>query len=402
MAQVLSRRQRIAERRRQRRRKAWGIAAAAAVMVLGIAGGLRAAGGLLPPRLQWHFTPADDRLTVRLEPGPGWLGRQLWQLDRWQVGPYTAGSATRPFVRTLPPNARVRWRVRAQGPAPLAGFITLTVPAGPRLVAETRTATTLALTADQPLTAAAVSGGPVTRVGSRRLVVPRGLTPRTLEVRVEGRDGTWSVWRVSVPPARPVPLLWFGSPAGGRVYLTVDDGWVPSARLLALMQRDHLPVTAFLIQEAAVRDPAYWRAFVAAGGVIEDHTRSHPALTRVSPAAALSQWAAPIAAYRQWFGQTPLVGRPPYGAVNGTIRTAARLAGLRALVMWSVEWTPGRGFATWNHGPIQAGDIILLHWVPGVGRAVATLLPVLKARGLTPAPLLPGLGLAGPAGSPAR
>lgn len=192
----------------------------------------------------------------------------------------------------------------------------------------------------------------------------------------------------NAPP--PAPLYWFGSPAGGHVYITIDDGWVPSARVLSLMQRTHVPLTAFLIEDAVREHLAYWRAFAAAGGVIEDHTLSHPDLALVPYTEDLQQWQQPLAAYRQWFGQLPTVGRPPYGGVDPTVQRAATAAGLHGIVMWSAVMEPS-GLVTWNHGPLEPGEIILLHWDPGLYGELQRLLAVIAARHLVPAPLLSGL-----------
>lgn len=197
------------------------------------------------------------------------------------------------------------------------------------------------------------------------------------------------------PP--PVPVYWFGSPAGGRVYITIDDGWVPSPTVLNWMATRHLPLTTFLIAAAARRDLAYWRAFQAAGGVIEDHTATHPDLVTLPYASVEAQWQEPLTAFREWFGTVPAYGRPPYGQWDSTVARAAAAAGLKGIVMWSAVMGP-HGLVTWNHGPLEAGDIILLHWDPTLPQELEQLLAIIAARHLVPAPLLEGLG---PPGAPA-
>ena len=69
------------------------------------------------------------------------------------------------------------------------------------------------------------------------------------------------------------------------------------------MRRTHLPVTAFLIEQAAQRDLPYWRAFVAAGGTVGDHTVSHPDLTKLTLGQATAQWGQARLALGRWLGR---------------------------------------------------------------------------------------------------
>ena len=189
----------------------------------------------------------------------------------------------------------------------------------------------------------------------------------------------------------PDPEIFLGPATGGAFYITIDDGWYPDANVLALMQRTHLPVTAFLISQAAAEHLAYWRSFMAAGGEIEDHTISHPNLTRLSEAAAEAQWAGAATALSHWFGLAPLLGRPPYGDVDRMVLQAAGQAGLRDVVMWTATMSGGR-LVTYDHRPLRAGEIVLLHWVPGLYSNLAQLLAIAAAAGLHAAPLAPALG----------
>jgi peptidoglycan/xylan/chitin deacetylase (PgdA/CDA1 family) len=183
-------------------------------------------------------------------------------------------------------------------------------------------------------------------------------------------------------------LYCFANPAGRAIYITIDDGWTPSTEVLALMHQTYLPITAFLIAEAADEHLSYWKDFVAAGGMIGDHTVSHPYLTKLTLAKATSQWGQARTALGRWLGQTPVVGRPPYGAFDRKVEVAAARGGLTALAGWSATMS-GNRIQTWNGKPLSPGEIVILHWVPGLGHQLSALLAAIRALHLNPTPLTP-------------
>jgi len=173
------------------------------------------------------------------------------------------------------------------------------------------------------------------------------------------------------------------------VFITIDDGWYPSPGVLELMQRYHLPLTAFLIQQAAEKHVSYWQEFVKCGGTIEDHTLSHPYLTRISTAQDMTQIASPIAYFKQ-FGQTPDELRPPYGDYDQAVEKIARAAGIKYIVTWNAVMANGK-LSTYNGRPLSAGDIILMHWVPSLDHDLTRLLALLAKQGLGVASLTDAL-----------
>ena len=55
---------------------------------------------------------------------------------------------------------------------------------------------------------------------------------------------------------------------------------------------------------------------------------------------------------------------------------------------WSVI-VDSDGIHTYNGYRLEPGEIVLLHWVPGLGSQLARLLTVIHARHLVPRPLTP-------------
>jgi peptidoglycan/xylan/chitin deacetylase (PgdA/CDA1 family) len=180
----------------------------------------------------------------------------------------------------------------------------------------------------------------------------------------------------------------FGPSAGRQVYITIDDGWFPDRRVIDLIRSENVPITTFLIAAAASEHLGFWKAFVAAGGQIQNHTYSHPNLTRLTQGAAESQWARTNQDFASWFGHTPTIGRPPYGAVDDKVALAARAAGLDSMIMWSAL-DDGAGIQTWNDRPIAPGSIILLHWDTGLHAELLQVLQAVDDHHLVPAFLAP-------------
>ncbi len=200
-----------------------------------------------------------------------------------------------------------------------------------------------------------------------------------------------SVYRLA-PPAGPLSRAVYSLPVRRReVFITIDDGWYPSRRVLGLMRRRHLPLTAFLLERAMQEHPRYWKAFVVAGGNIQDHTVTHPVLTRLPYSQILAQVKGQAAAIRTLTGRRPLLLRPPYGAYDAAVLRASYAAGIPYVVLWTASVPPGPhgyrgerlGIATRDGKPLRPGEIILMHWDPGLYGALRYLLSVLHRDGLT-------------------
>ena len=68
------------------------------------------------------------------------------------------------------------------------------------------------------------------------------------------------------------------------------------------------------------------------------------------------------------------------------MQAAAHRSGLKILVGWSAV-ADSDGIHTWDDKPLEPGEIVLLHWVPGLGSQLSRLLAVIRARHLNPTPL---------------
>jgi peptidoglycan/xylan/chitin deacetylase (PgdA/CDA1 family) len=300
----------------------------------------------------------------------------------------------------VPAGGRISLVVKLTGPQPLTRTVMVTTPAPLRVVSSGASSGRWLVYTSGPLrpgpTQLLCGTDKVSFVASSQVAVAESAKACPATLRLTGRDGEQLVIPVTIParstakiPAVSVDRLYcFASPAGRAIYITIDDGWTPSAKVLALMHQTYLPITAFLISGAAREHLSYWNEFVAAGGMIGDHTVSHPRLTTLTLSRATTQWGQARTLLGRWLGQTPVVGRPPYGAFNHRVEVAAARGGLTALAGWSAT-VPGDRVQTWDGKPLSPGEIVLLHWDPGLGRQLTALLAAIQAQHLNPTPLTP-------------
>jgi len=159
------------------------------------------------------------------------------------------------------------------------------------------------------------------------------------------------------------------------VFLTVDDGVVRDPAFLDLMRRQHLPVTLFLT-DSLLRGThiGYFRALQAAGAVIENHTLTHPVLTKVAAPELRRQLCGTQRAFTALFGRTPVLMRPPYGVYDPAVISMALACGDRAVVGWDAVMPQTGQLQTWGGtGVLHSGDIVLMHFLTGLGQQVASL-----------------------------
>ena len=370
------------------------------MLVLGMAGIAEAArpeaAVTAQPGLAWSFSPAANTVTVRLTPGDGPSSRQILARSHLTVTgegngrPRRRSGAGRMVQVFVPPGRRTRLLVQVNGPEPFHRVLSVTAPPLLRVIRSRQTTSGLLLALSsslrRPRPETLCHEDAVSSPEPSEVAVARSPDACRAMLRLTARNGEQAVVPVSVPALPEVPLYAFASPARRAIYITIDDGWTPSSRVLAIMRRTHLPVTAFLIQEAARQHLPYWRAFIRAGGTVGDHSVSHPDLTKLTLGQATLQWAQARQALGRWLGQAPLLGRPPYGDFDRTVLAAARQGGLKALAGWSVT-VDGDGIRTWDGQGLEPGEIVLLHWVPGLGHQLIRLLAAIHRQHPRPSPL---------------
>lgn len=177
------------------------------------------------------------------------------------------------------------------------------------------------------------------------------------------------------------------------VYLTFDDG--PSSgytpQVLDILTKYGVRATFFELGENISRYPSLTHRAYLRGNSVQNHTWSHPDLRYVSWSTFKSEVNNTDRVIRAQTGYTPLCLRPPYGAVNSTVRSRAAALG-KTIKLWTVDprdWSrPGTStIVSRVLNNVHSGSIILMH--DGGGNrsqtvaALPTILRTLKSRGYT-------------------
>lgn len=185
---------------------------------------------------------------------------------------------------------------------------------------------------------------------------------------------------------------------GRRIALTFDDGpdakWTP--KIAAILRREHVPATFFVIGSEAARHPDIIRTLVRDGHELGNHTFTHVALSNGPSWQRRRQLDLTEAVLVGITGHYTRLVRPPYSATPDAVtptdeRDLASLAGSRYLIVLadydSEDWTR-RGVARIVRNaspPGTTGGIIMFH--DGGGNrsqtvaALDVLIPLLRERG---------------------
>jgi peptidoglycan/xylan/chitin deacetylase (PgdA/CDA1 family) len=170
------------------------------------------------------------------------------------------------------------------------------------------------------------------------------------------------------------------------VFFTIDDGMVRDPAVLDYLREQHIPVTMFLLPNFLREDPAYFQSIHALGASVQGHTISHGDLRKLTAGQQQREICGDLNEFAQQFGARPWLFRPPGGFYGPSVPGVARGCGIRAVVMWRATMNDGR-LDVQGGGPLQAGDIILMHFRPDLRQNLEVALDAARAAGLQPAAL---------------
>lgn len=176
-----------------------------------------------------------------------------------------------------------------------------------------------------------------------------------------------------------------------RIALTFDDGPHPrlTPKILEILDRYGIRATFFMIGKNVRDYPETARMVAAAGHEIGNHTDSHIRLYGLGKSNVERELEGCAFRLQAECNTLPNLFRPPEGAVDSAVLSAAAEKGYR-VILWSIDT---RDWESKNEGAIvrrvlssvKPGDIILMHDFIGhnskTPEALERLLPKLLARG---------------------
>jgi peptidoglycan-N-acetylglucosamine deacetylase len=138
----------------------------------------------------------------------------------------------------------------------------------------------------------------------------------------------------------PKPATWFSANVDGPyIAMTFDDGPSPETtpRLLDILKERNIKVTFFMIGQNAERNPAIVKRILAEGHEIGNHSWTHPQLSKLADDRVTEEINKTQTAIKDASGYTPVLMRPPYGAITARQKEwIEKQFGLNVII-WSVD-----------------------------------------------------------------
>jgi cellulose synthase/poly-beta-1,6-N-acetylglucosamine synthase-like glycosyltransferase/peptidoglycan/xylan/chitin deacetylase (PgdA/CDA1 family) len=233
------------------------------------------------------------------------------------------------------------------------------------------------------------------------LLLVEGFTTKTVGASSTGPGASGASPLAGAGPiltAKGNRLVSIGGSPGRRVALTFDDGpdphWTP--KIVAILKRDHVPATFFMMGSAVVRNPGLVKSIAQDGFQIGNHTFTHPDL------AALPGWERSLqlslneTAISGITGRRPRLMRPPYSSTPDAVTPAEIAAWLPLARSGYVITLTNYDTEDWNQPgvssivkaatpPGKTGGIVLMHDAGGRRAETVAALPQvidrIRARG---------------------
>ena len=168
------------------------------------------------------------------------------------------------------------------------------------------------------------------------------------------------------------------------VALTFDDG--PGERtgeLLAQLEKYNAHATFFMQGKNIPGKEDFVKKMKETGCELGNHSYDHPQLTKLSTDKIANQIGTTNDLIQQAAGSTATVMRPPYGAINDTVRSSVGLP----MILWSIDtldWKTRNAQSSIDTvmNDVQDGDVILMHDIHTESiDAALVLIPKLEEAG---------------------
>jgi peptidoglycan/xylan/chitin deacetylase (PgdA/CDA1 family) len=136
------------------------------------------------------------------------------------------------------------------------------------------------------------------------------------------------------------PATWFSVNVDGPyIAMTFDDGPSPETtpRLLDILKQRNIKATFFMIGQNAERNPAIVKRILAEGHEIGNHSWTHPQLSKLSDDRVTEEINKTQNAIKDSSGYTPVLMRPPYGAITARQKDWIEKQFGLSVIIWSVD-----------------------------------------------------------------
>ena len=194
------------------------------------------------------------------------------------------------------------------------------------------------------------------------------------------------VQELEEPPVPEAPYVRVIDPAKPMVALTFDDGphAVYSDRILDALEANHAVATFFEVGRNAAACPQVLSRMEELDCEIGSHSNAHRNLSKLKKSTLLKDLDTADQAFISAVGHAPTLVRPPYGAVNKTVKYATG----RTMITWTVDTLDWKSQDAQtvvnyvqNYGDLD-GEIVLMHSTyESTAQAVETLVPWLQEQG---------------------
>ena len=179
-----------------------------------------------------------------------------------------------------------------------------------------------------------------------------------------------------------------------KISITIDDCWEMRriTEYLDICKEYGVRTTLFPVGRAIKEEYAdIWRRAVEEGHEIGNHTYSHPDLSGLSADKVVEELRKMEQRLNDVLGfeYKVKVMRPPYGALNGRVRSAVEQAGYNNVVKWDVQMQSPNGIMR----QVGNGSIILFHALKEDIECIREVIPRLLEEGYEIVPVSELLGM---------
>ena len=173
-----------------------------------------------------------------------------------------------------------------------------------------------------------------------------------------------------------------------QIAISFDAAWgnEDTEQLIEILQKYGIKATFFLVGSWVDNYPNSVKDLAAAGHSIQNHSNTHPYLTKIAIADAKREITTCNQKIEKLTGKAPQLIRPPYGDYNAALVEAIDSLGMYT-IQWSVDsldWMDISADEIYNNvvPKIKGGDIVLFHnAAKHTPEALPQIIEALQAQG---------------------